>query len=295
MKFSLILSTKGRTTEIFRLFEGLKSQTLQDFEIIVSDQNDDDRVANVLKEIKWPGKLTYIKTSHGLSRGRNAGIDLAQGEIVGFPDDDCMYFPTLLEDIARFFDTHPQYGFMSGRSVAEDGGDGASTHGKVAGRVDPFQIYLQIIEFAFFIRRESLGNCRFDEKMGVGSLSPWQADEGPDLMLTLKGKGIDGYYDPQFAIYHPRVSPIYDEALIARCYKYSCGSGYFLRKHDYPRWYLLKVNAKTFCGVILSLLSLKPTKARFYWARIRGRMRGWNGYMEENAGPTDSVFSRNAP
>ncbi len=288
MKFSLILSTKCRTKEIVKLFEGFKSQTLQDFEIIVSDQNDDDRVVHLLKEINWPGKLTYLKSSNGLSRGRNVGLDVAQGEIVTFPDDDCMYFPTLLEDVAQFFDTHPEYGFLSGRSVAEDGGDGASTHGKVAGPIEPFTIYLQCMEFAFFIRRDALGNTRFDEKMGVGSTSRWQADEGPDLMLTLKAKGVSGYYDPQFAIFHPRLQPTYDEAMVARCYKYSCGSGYFLRKHNYPLWFFLKINAKTFCGVVLSLLTLKPTKARFYWARIRGRWTGWKGYAEEQA------LSRNA-
>lgn len=293
MKFSLILSTKGRTTEIYRLFESFKAQTLQDFEIIVSDQNDDNRVADLLKEINWPGKLTYIKSSGGLSSGRNAGLDLAQGEIVTFPDDDCMYFPTLLEDIAHFFDTHPEYGFMSGRSVAENGEDGASTHGKVAGPIHPLTIYLQIIEFAFFIRRSSLGHSRFDENMGVGSISRWQADEGPDLMLTLKAKGVDGYYDPQFRVYHPRLNAVYDEAMIARCYKYSCGSGYFLRKHNYPLWFFLKVNAKTFCGVLLSLVSLKSAKARFYWARIRGRLDGWKGYAAEH--PKGSAPSRTTP
>jgi glycosyltransferase involved in cell wall biosynthesis len=293
MKFSLILSTKDRTTEIIKLFEGFKSQTLQDFEIIVSDQNDDDRVADLLKTINWPGKLTYIKTTNGLSAGRNAGLDLAQGEIVTFPDDDCMYFPTLLEDVARFFDTHPEFGYLSGRSVAEDGGDGASTHGKVAGVIQPLSIYLQCIEFAFFIRRESLGTCRFDEKMGVGAKSRWQADEGPDLMLTLREKGINGYYDPVFAIYHPRFKPTFGEAMVARCYKYSCGSGYFLRKHNYPFWYLLKVNAKTFCGLILSALALKPSKVRFYWARICGRWDGWKGYAEEHGSPASRALSRN--
>jgi len=286
MKFSLILSTKGRTTEIVKLFDGFKSQTLQDFEIIVSDQNDDDRVADLLKTINWSGKLTYLKSSGGLSRGRNAGLAIAQGEIVGFPDDDCMYFPTLLEDVAKFFDTHPEYGYLSGRSIADDGGDAASTHSKVAGPIRRYTIYLQCMEFAFFLRRESLGNTRFAEDMGVGSGSRWQSDEGPDLMLTMEAKGIHGYYEPRFAVWHPRLKPTYDDAMVARCYKYSCGSGYFLRKHRYPFWFFLKVNAKTFCGVILSLLTLKPTKARFYWARIRGRWEGWKGYAEEHAGTT---------
>ena len=209
---------------------------------------------------------------------------MAQGELIGFPDDDCMYFPTLLADVAHFFDTHPEYGYLSGRSIADDGGDAASTHAKVGGQVQRYTIYLQCMEFAFFIRRESLGETRFDPRMGVGSGSPWQADEGPDMMLSLEAKGIHGYYEPKFAVWHPRMKMVYDEGQIARCYKYSCGTGYFMRKHRYPYWFFLKANAKTFCGVLLSLLKLKPNRARFYWARIRGRRDGWKGYADEHRG-----------
>lgn len=278
MKFSLILSTKGRTQEIVRLFEGFRAQTLQDFEIIVSDQNEDNRVVDVLAKIDWPGKLTHIRSSGGLSGGRNAGLALAQGEIIGFPDDDCVYFPTLLEDVSAFFDSHPEYGYLSGRSVGDDGRDAVSAQGKKPGPINRFSIYRQIIEFALFIRRSSLGDVRFDENMGVGSASPWQADEGPDLLLSLQKKGVQGYFDPKYAVWHPQTPPTYDERMVTRCYQYACGSGYFLRKHDYPFWFFAKLNAKTICGVLLSLLTLKPKKAAFYWARFRGRCRGWAGY-----------------
>jgi glycosyltransferase involved in cell wall biosynthesis len=282
MKFSLILSTKGRTQEIVKLFDGFRAQTLQDFEIIVSDQNADDRVADLLKTIAWPGRITYLRSSGGLSGGRNAGLALAQGEIVGFPDDDCMYPPDLLQGVADFFDTHPEYGYLSGRSIADDGGDAASVHAKEAGQVQRATIYRQCMEFAFFIRSSSLGETRFDPNMGVGSGSPWQADEGPDMMLSLEAKGVHGYYEPKFAVWHPRMAMAYDDAMVARCYKYSCGSGYFLRKHHYPFWFFLKLNGKSFCGAVLTLLTLNPGKARYYWARVRGRWRGWKGYAEEH-------------
>ena len=280
MKFSLIMSTKGRTEQIFKLFEGLRAQTLQDFEIIVSDQNEDDRVVEVLAKINWPGKLTYLRTTKGLSSGRNAGLNVAQGDIIGFPDDDCMYLPTVLADVAAFFDQHPEYGFLSGRSIGDDGSDAVSAHAKEAGKINRFTIYRQCIEFALFVRRSGLGDVRFDVNMGVGSGSPWQSDEGPDLMLSLQAKGIEGYFDPKFAIWHPQTPLTYDEAMVTRCYAYSCGSGYFLRKHQYPLWFFVKLNGKTLCGVILALLTLKINRAKYYWARFRGRIRGWNGYAE---------------
>jgi glycosyltransferase involved in cell wall biosynthesis len=286
MKFSLIMSTKGRAQEIVKMFDGLRSQTLQDFEIIVSDQNDDNRVVDVLAQINWPGKITHIRSGGGLSGGRNAGLALATGEIIGFPDDDCMYFQTLLADVAAFFDSHREYGFLSGRSIADDGGDAASVHAKEAGPIRPYTIYRQCMEFAMFVRHSSLGDVRFDENMGVGSGSPWQADEGPDLMLTLMAKGVNGYYEPKFAVWHPRMALTYDEAMVTRCYRYACGSGYFLRKHNYPFWFFAKLNARTFCGVLLGLLTLKFNKAAFFWARFRGRCRGWKGYAETHAGPT---------
>jgi glycosyltransferase involved in cell wall biosynthesis len=284
MKFSLILSTKGRTKELIRLFNGFRSQTLQDFEIIVSDQNDDERVSELLKTINWPGKLTYIRSSGGLSGGRNAGLAVAQGEIFGFPDDDCFYSsPTFLEDVAAFFAAHPEYGFLSGRSIADDGGDAASVHAKEPGVIHRNSIYRQCMEFAFFVRREALGNLQFDPKMGVGSGAPWQSDEGPDIMLSMQERGVAGYYDPKFAVWHPKMLMTYDEEMIARCYRYACGSGYFLRKHDYPYWFFFRINAMTFCGAILGLISLKPNMARYYLARLRGRWDGWNGYANEKS------------
>lgn len=282
MKFSLILSTKGRTDEIARLFDGFKAQTFQNFEIIVSDQNEDDRVLQVLAPLKsaWEGRLTHLRSSGGLSRARNTGLAVAQGEIVAFPDDDCVYPPSLLEEVAKFFDTHPQYGYLSGRSFFDDGGDAASSHSKVASSIQRFRIYQQCMEFALFVRRSSLGSVRFDENMGVGSTSPWQADEGPDLMLSLESEGVRGYYDPQFGVWHPRMALTYDAAMIQRCYRYACGSGYFLRKHHYPFWFFAKLNGRTFLGVLLGLLTFNPGKAAYYWARFRGRWRGWNGWQK---------------
>jgi hypothetical protein len=75
----------------------------------------------------------------------------------------------------------------------------------------------------------------------------------------------------------------FDEATVSRCYRYACGTGYFLRKHNYPWWFFAQLNIKTLCGVLLSLLTFRPDKASYYWARIVGRWTGWNGYLIEHS------------
>jgi glycosyltransferase involved in cell wall biosynthesis len=276
MKFSLIISTRGRTDELERLLQSLKRQTRQDFEIILSDQNPDDRTAALLEDPDWRGRATRLKSSRGASRGRNAGLDRARGEILCFPDDDCAYPPALLEKLAAFFSGHSEYGFLCGRSVTDEGEDAAARHARHASPIRRESIHGQCIEFAFFIRRAALGSLRFDENMGVGAATPWHSDEGPDLALRLMENGAAGYYDPQYAVWHPRPVSHYDEKAIDRSYRYACGTGYFLRKHHYPTGHVAWLLAKAFAGWGLGCVTFNGGGARFYWARLRGTWRGWS-------------------
>jgi glycosyltransferase involved in cell wall biosynthesis len=281
MKFSLIISTRGRSMELLTLFRSLHDQTLQDFEVILADQNEDDRVTDLLRLEKMPVPVRRISSRGGLSRGRNEGLALAQGEIIGFPDDDCAYVPHLLEDVAGFFEQHPEFGFLSGRSFADDGRDSVSRHAKHASEIARATIHSQCIEFALFVRRPALGATRFDEDMGVGATTPWHSDEGPDLLLRLMAKGERGFYDPRFGVWHPRPVTRYDARDIDRTYRYACGNGYFYRKHGYSAWHVARQMARTACGVGLALLRLNPNRARLYIARLRGRWKGWRAVVPE--------------
>jgi len=275
MKFSLIVTTRGRTDEVSRLLRSLKDQTLQDFEIIISDQNDDDRLVPVLKPWAPELKITHVRSSGGASSGRNRGIDEAKGEILSFPDDDCAFPPTLLQRVADFFQVHPEYGYLSGRSYADDGRDSVSKHSRHASPIAKMTVLTQCIEFAIFIRSAALGDLRFDPGMGPGSPGLWQCDEGPDLMLRMETAGVRGFYDPQFGAWHPRPIHLYDEKEISRSYKYACATGYFFRKHHYPPWFAYYQMARVLGGALLGLATFNIGKARVYFARLRGQWKGW--------------------
>ena len=99
--FSLILATVGRTVELNRLFDSLLVQTFHDFEVIVVDQNQDERLMPIVHRARCLGLA--IRHVHyfppNLALARNAGIAQARGQWLGFPDDDCWYEPHTLEQI----------------------------------------------------------------------------------------------------------------------------------------------------------------------------------------------------
>jgi glycosyltransferase involved in cell wall biosynthesis len=284
MKFSLIVSTRGRVDELKTLFRSLADQTCQDFEVIISDQNEDGRLDALLAE-PLGFQVTHIKSSGGVSRGRNMGLDRAVGDICCFPDDDCAYVPHLLEDVATFFTQHAEFGYVCGRSFADDGRDSVSRHSKTAGEVRRSKILAQCIEFAIFIRRPVLDGERFNEEMGPGAPTPWQCDEGPDLLLRLNARGVRGFYDPGLMAWHPRPVTNFGPKDIDRTYRYGCGNGYFYRRHGFPARVFAHQMARAVGGIVWSLMLGQPGRARLYRARLQGRWRGWNEARKTMARP----------
>ena len=92
-RVSLVVSTVNRAEEIARLMDSLLGQEFKDFEILVVDQNSDDRIVPLLERYHSQLKISRIATPgrHGISSGRNDGWRQARGDVVVFPDDDCWY------------------------------------------------------------------------------------------------------------------------------------------------------------------------------------------------------------
>jgi glycosyltransferase involved in cell wall biosynthesis len=293
MLFSLIVATRGRTEELSRLFDSLLRLDIQDFEVILSDQNEDDRLDPVIVKSGLENRLIHIKSTGGLSRGRNAGLDIARGDLVGFPDDDCVFPPDILKSVADFFAAHHEYGMLTGRACDDTGKNSVSRFSSQAAEIERFKVHQQGVEFSYFIRRGALASCRFDEHMGVGSRSPWHSDEGPDLILRLQVSGVRCYYDPRIAIWHPPTIVQYGPKEIDRAYRYALGNGYFYRKHAYPTWYFTYFAGRAFAGALLALATFRLAKARFYFARVTGMWRGWRStpIKEEVAAPPSREHS----
>ena len=105
MKVSLIMPTINVTDELVLFLDSLSRQTFKDFELIAIDQNEHDEVFKILKRYEKLFDIKYVKSDEkGLSLNRNKGLILRNGEIVGFPDDDCEYDDDTLEKVVSFFE-----------------------------------------------------------------------------------------------------------------------------------------------------------------------------------------------
>jgi glycosyltransferase involved in cell wall biosynthesis len=276
MKFSLIISTIGRVDDLNALFASLSRQTFSDFEVIVVDQSGDDRLAPVVAAWQSKLRLTHVAMQgRGLSRGRNRGIELATGEILTFPDDDCTYPPDTLARVAAFFDSRPEIDALTVRCDSAAGGSRISRFDESAGPVTRTNVLERLVEIAFYVRRHWLESERFDETLGVGAGTPWGADEGPDLALRLLERGARIWYLPDVVLLHPCPLQTVNQAVLRRSYSYSCGRGRLFRLHAFPWTTVGASMLRSLAGCCWNLLLLRPAWARYYWLAFRGKVRGY--------------------
>ena len=99
---SLILATKGfRKNEIRRFLNSIQSTPNNLFEVLIICQDHDGYLDSLNEEYNINLKIIY--SSPGLSKARNIGLKKAEGNLIGFPDDDCVYTPRLIHKIHEFF------------------------------------------------------------------------------------------------------------------------------------------------------------------------------------------------
>lgn len=99
MRISLVLATVGRTDELSVALDSIALQSEHPAEVIVVDQNGDDRLVPIVQRAREQGLVIHHLHSQppALSRARNVGLNAAVGDVVAFPDDDCWYEPTTLD------------------------------------------------------------------------------------------------------------------------------------------------------------------------------------------------------
>ncbi len=275
IKFSLIVATLDRTTEVDSLLTSLVNQTYQNFEVIIVNQNLDDRLDAIINSYSKTLKMTHTHCeSKGASHARNHGIELVSGEIITFPDDDCEYPHDLLSNIYKEFDNIDIAG-ISVSSHDKNGEKGIARFAKEKKIISKLNVYKTCVEFGIFIRNKCLTNVRFDEALGVGSPSMLWSDEGPDLLLSLINKGETFLFIPDISIYHPDPVKTYDEKSILRSYRYGCGRGAYLRKHNYPLWFVFYVWLLYAAGILIAAFQLNPNKIKYYYRGLVGRITGY--------------------
>ncbi|MEI9915741.1 MAG: glycosyltransferase family A protein [Methylovirgula sp.] len=157
---SLVVSTLGREAPLFKLFESLSGQTNHNFEVVIVDQNGDDRLA-ALVGCPWPFNVTWIREPNirGLSRARNIGWRAARGQILLFPDDDCWYPSWLLAKGEELMDSLNS-DIVTGRAADELGRDINGRFAQLPHRIDRRNVWVSGIEWMMLFKKRRAYRCR---------------------------------------------------------------------------------------------------------------------------------------
>ena len=255
MKFSLITVTMGdRPEELQRLTDSLARQTYRDFEHIVVDQRE------------------YPELRNCLSAARNHGLLLATGDAVAFPDDDAWYGPETLSDAAAALSDKDIDG-VSFRVVDERGvcsaGGWMSTDRKAVTRST---VWHTAVSCSFFVKRATLGDVRFDERLGVGSGTRFGSGEETDFLLSLIERGARIHYDGSKCVFHPRVTGCVG---FGRGWRYGNGYGATLRKHHYGLLRLSWGVGIQLARACQSAVTFRFPKVVYHLAMSAGRLCGY--------------------
>ncbi|CAE6711657.1 MULTISPECIES: glycosyltransferase family 2 protein [Paraburkholderia] len=277
MKFSLIMATLGRSAEVERLFASLASQVCKDFELIVVDQNDDDRVKAVVNRYSNRMEIVYLRSEKGLSRARNVGLRAVRGDVVAFPDDDCWYAPEVLSFVTGQLSRDPSLAGLTGCSVD---GHGRLSQGRWSTNphlINRYNVWTSATSYTIFLRTTAVRAADgFDEQLGVGSGSRWGAGEEVNFLLGALRVGAAVRYDPALRISHPEPLQQFDERAFARGRLYNRGFGRVLGLNGYPWHFVLYLLARPMLGCVLSLLKGDFARSRYYWIATSQRVLGWS-------------------
>jgi glycosyltransferase involved in cell wall biosynthesis len=276
--FSIVVPTLGRVQEIARLIESLERQTLNDLEVIIVDQNDDDRLGQMLSGLEptIPVQRMWVPGQRGASRARNTGLKEVKGDYVVFADDDCWYPPELLQNVTDLF-KQENVDVIGGRAVDETGKTINGRFEETVQDITATNVWTTSIEWMLFFKREALETLGgFDEAVGVGADSPWQSAEGQDIVIRALKCGFKCVYYPDVTGHHLELNIFQpDDKMLKKARAYARGMGFVLRKHDYGLLSVMDWVGRPAGAAVLCTARLQLSRARYYAGVATGRLEGF--------------------
>jgi glycosyltransferase involved in cell wall biosynthesis len=267
--FDLVLATVDRVDDLRPLLESLDRQTHRSFRLLVVDQNEDDRLDEVLADRGLD--VVGIKAARGLSSARNAALLQLRADVVAFPDDDCVYPDDVLERVGGRFAAEPSLDGLAGRSADATGHSSPSWEPDAA-QLTRENLWNRAISYAIFLRRAVIeGVGPFDEQLGLGAGTPWSSGEEIDFVIRALDHGARIEYDPDLVVVHAPETR--DGRMVGA--RDGASMGYLLRKHRYPPRTVATMLARPAGGVVVSVLKKDRARAWFHAATLRGRLLGY--------------------
>jgi glycosyltransferase involved in cell wall biosynthesis len=272
----LVVATVGRSEELGRLLESLVAQSYPQLRVVLVDQNPDDRLAPMLSSFESRLSILRLESPPGLSRARNQALRALTGDIVAFPDDDCWYPPSLLDEVVEVLVAHPDWGGLSVQARDSGGKRSTMLWDTSPGPIDRYNVWRRAISVGFFLRRSTVTTVgTFAEDLGLGAGTRWGSGEESDYLLRALEAGFTIQYEPSLFVCHEWTRMKGGEAERQAAYERGLGHGEVLRRHRYPLWFAAFRVLQLVAGSALLLVKGQVADARYYFAMSRGRASGW--------------------
>lgn len=280
LKVSLIVATLGeRSDDLAALLRSLIPQAQFISEIIVVDQHPDhDRVPALLDQFRHALPIVHTRSERGLSRARNHGLSLATGNLVAFPDDDCLYSENLLEWVVDWFESNFEYDILAVGVQDADGVLSGNRWPKDSCEIKPINAFRTTFSSSLFLFTDLAKSSQFDIRLGVGSGTPYGSGEETDYILRLLRMNARGRFDRTRHVIHPRRDMLSGAASAPRAQAYGFGMGHVLRINSL-RSLWMSFLAYNLARAGLVLLRGNTEAARLCLAQTRGL---WNGFLASN-------------
>lgn len=199
---SVIIVTYNNLDLLLLNLDNLNKQTINDFEIIIIDNNEKIDIFPLIK--KYPINYIRLKKNYGLSFARNIGIKLARGEIVIFLDDDAIPASDFVEQHIKAYQINDIIG-LRGKAIPINNKNiynYFSYHYNYGDKIIPCYINLE-------------GNSSFkkNELINIGGFNPKLEGAGGYEGLELTCRIISKYKDRSKLIYYPNAIIYHDYSL----------------------------------------------------------------------------------
>jgi len=285
---SIVVPTVGRVEEVGRLLDSLRPQLHSDDELIVVDQNPDDRLAAVLAAAADLQPLVVRTAARGASHARNAGLACVGREAIWFPDDDGWATPGQIEVIRRLLLDEPGVEVFGGRCADIDGRPSMGRWPDRPVEASRGNVWRVGAEATLVFRRsffERVGGFR--ESIGVGSGGRWGAGEGQDLLLRGLAAGCRIAYRPALVFGHPDKFERDEAVVLAKAASYARGVGYVMGVNDYSPLEMAPHLAKPLVAAGAYAVLGRFGRVRYYLGQLVNRWTGWRAGRRDRAAPPE--------
>lgn len=250
--FSLVIATLGRKEELEAFLDSLLLSSYKSFEVIIVDQNKDDKLNGIGSKYRDYFPLKHIRIdAKNACKARNTGALHSSGLWIGFPDDDCCYTPHTLEFLKKLIHQRSSTDIVLG-AVTDFDGKPLTKFKRKKCSVNLFNMNGKMSEAAIFSKRTHFNAIQgFDENFGPGG--PYYAAEGYEYIARAMKSGQKVYFDSSIQILHPNKTQTRDATAFNIGYSRTFGVGCLLKKHFglWAVWYLSVYLSKFSAKMIL--------------------------------------------